>query len=67
MILWHTDALQDNDRETNETPTIARQQLHKYATVLDPLLDSGPRAMEVLLKVVFSMGPPRGYITRPTE
>jgi hypothetical protein len=35
---------------------VARQQLRKYATVLELLLDSGPRAtMEVLLKTVFSI------------
>jgi hypothetical protein len=35
---------------------IARQQLRKYATVLEPLLGSGPRAtMEVQLEAVFSM------------
>jgi hypothetical protein len=34
---------------------IARQQLRKYATVLEPLLGSGPRAtMEVQLEAVFS-------------
>jgi hypothetical protein len=55
-ILRHTDPLLDNDREGNETTAIAMQQLHKYATVPEPLLDSGPRAtMEVLLEAVFSM------------
>jgi hypothetical protein len=46
-----------NDRETNnETTTIAMQQLRKYATVLELLLGSRPRAtMEVLLEAVFSM------------
>jgi hypothetical protein len=35
---------------------IARQQLRKYATVLEPLLGSGPRAtMEVQLEAMFSM------------
>jgi hypothetical protein len=35
---------------------IARQQLRKYATVLEPLLGSGPRStMEVQLEAVFSM------------
>jgi hypothetical protein len=66
--LWHTDPLQGNDRETNETTTIARQQLLKYATVLESLLGSGLRAIvEVLLEVVFSVCPLRGYITRLTE
>jgi hypothetical protein len=50
------------------TSAIARQQLRKYATVLEPLLASGPRAtMEVLFEAVFSMCPLRGYIVRPTE
>jgi hypothetical protein len=32
------------------------QQLRKYTTVLEPLLDSGPQAtMEVLLVAIFSM------------
>jgi hypothetical protein len=54
--LWHTDPLLGNDRETNETTAIARQQLHKYGKVLEPLLRSGPRAtMEVLLEALFSM------------
>jgi hypothetical protein len=35
---------------------IARQQLRKYVTVLEPLLGIGPRAtMEVQLEAVFSM------------
>jgi hypothetical protein len=35
---------------------IARQQLRKYATVLEPLVGSGPRAtMEVQLEATFSM------------
>jgi hypothetical protein len=43
-ILWHIDPLLGNDRETNnETMVIAMQQLRKYATVLEPLLGSGPR------------------------
>jgi hypothetical protein len=57
-----------NDRETNETTAIAKQQLRKYATVLNPLLASGLSAtVEILLEAVFSMGPLRGYITRLTE
>jgi hypothetical protein len=37
---------------------IAVQQLRKYTTVLELLLGSGQRvAMEVLLEVVFSVGP----------
>jgi hypothetical protein len=54
-ILWHIDTLLGNDCETNETTAIARQQLRKYATGLEPLLGSSPRAtMEVLLEAVFS-------------
>jgi hypothetical protein len=35
---------------------IGRQQLHKYATVLEALLGSNPQVtMEVLLEEVFSM------------
>jgi hypothetical protein len=67
-ILWHTHPLLCNDRETNETTAIARQQLCKYATVLEPLIGSGPRAtMEVLLEAVFSMDFLRGYLTRPVK
>jgi hypothetical protein len=41
--------LLSNDRESNETTAIARQELRKYVTVLEPLLGSGPRAtVEVL-------------------
>jgi hypothetical protein len=58
-----------NNRETNsETTAIAREQLCNYATVLELLLGSGPRAtMEILLETVFSMCPLRGYNSRPTE
>jgi hypothetical protein len=43
--LWHIEKLLGNDRETNdETAAIAGQQLRKYATVLEQLLGSGPRA-----------------------
>jgi hypothetical protein len=46
----------------------ARQQLRKYATVMKPLLGSGPRAIKgVMLEAMFSMYPLRGYITQPTE
>jgi hypothetical protein len=63
--MWHIDALLGNDRETNnETTAIARQQLCKYATILEPLLGGGPgAAVEVLLEAVFSMRPLRGYVT----
>jgi hypothetical protein len=48
-----------NDRETNnKTMAIARQQLRKYATVLELLLGSSLHAtVKVLLEVVFSTGP----------
>jgi hypothetical protein len=61
--------LLDNDHKTyNETTAIFMQQLRKYATVLEPLQDSGPRAtMEVLLVAVFSVDPLQGYITRPIK
>jgi hypothetical protein len=51
------DPLLGNDRETNnETGAISLQQLHKYARILETLLDSGLcAAMEVLLEAVFSM------------
>jgi hypothetical protein len=45
---------------TNKATATARQQLRKYATVLEPLLGSDRRAtMEVLLETVFSMRPLR--------
>jgi hypothetical protein len=64
-ILWHIDPLLDNDRETNnEATTITRQQLHKYATVLEPLLESGPLPkLKILLEAVLSMW----SFDRPTE
>jgi hypothetical protein len=66
--MWHIDPLLGNDRETHETTAIAMQRLSKYATVLEPLLGSGPRAIvEVMLEAVFSIDPHRGYVTRPTE
>jgi hypothetical protein len=62
ILLLHIHPLLGNDRETNnDTTVIPRQQLCKYATILEPLLGSGPRAsMEVLLEAVFSMGLLRG-------
>jgi hypothetical protein len=47
--------LLSNDSETNNEKTaIPRQQLCKYAEVLQPLLGSGKRAtMEVMLEAVF--------------
>jgi hypothetical protein len=67
-FLWHIDPLLGNDLETNETTAIAVQQLHKYATVLEPLRASGLRAtMEILLEAMFSTGPLQGYITRQTK
>jgi hypothetical protein len=55
-VLWHIDPMLGNDHETIETTTIALQQLRKYATVLKPLLCSGPRAkMEAPLEAVFPM------------
>jgi hypothetical protein len=55
--LWHVEELLGKDRETNnETTVIAMQQLRKYATVLEPLLDSDLHAtMEARLEAVFSM------------
>jgi hypothetical protein len=67
-ILWHTGPLLGNDCETNEIMAITVQELHKYATVLEPLPGSGPcTTMEVLLEAVFSMGLLQGYITQLTE
>jgi hypothetical protein len=60
----HVDPLIGKDGETNnETAAFARQQLWKYAIVLEPLLGSGPRAtMEVLLEALFCMwSAPRIY------
>jgi hypothetical protein len=62
--LWHIDLLPGNDSKiNNETMAIARQLLRKYATVLESLLGSDPRApKEVLLEAVFSMwSAPRLY------
>jgi hypothetical protein len=67
-ILWHTDPLLGNGRETNDTTAIPMQHLRKYSTLLEPLPGSGPRTtMEVLLEPVFSNDPLRGYITRLIE
>jgi hypothetical protein len=64
IILWHVDLLLGNDCKTNnKTTAIVRQQLRKYATVLELLLGSGLRStMEVLLEAVVSMwSTPRLY------
>jgi hypothetical protein len=55
--LLNIDPLLGNDRKTkNEITGIAMQQLRKHATVLEPLLGSGPRTtMEVFLEGVFFM------------
>lgn len=37
-MLWHTDPLLGNDRETNETTALTTQQLPKYATTLESSL-----------------------------
>jgi hypothetical protein len=54
-----------NGSGTNsEATVIARQQVCKYATLLEPLLGSSlPATVEVLLEAVFSMGPLWGCIT----
>lgn len=45
----------------------SEHDLRKYSTVLEPLLDSGPRSiMEVMLEAVFSKEPIPDYTTRPT-
>jgi 7,8-dihydro-6-hydroxymethylpterin-pyrophosphokinase len=56
--LRYIDLLLCNDHKTNnETTAIAMQQLHKYASVLDPLIGSGLCAtMDILLEAVVSMG-----------
>jgi hypothetical protein len=54
--MWHMDPLLRNDGEINGATAIATQQLRNYATILEALLGSGPRAtMEVLLEAVFSV------------
>jgi hypothetical protein len=67
--VWHIDPLLGNNCKTNnETAAIARQQLLKYSTVLEPLLGTGLHAtVEVLLEAVFSIGPLQGCITQLTE
>jgi hypothetical protein len=62
------DLLLGNNRETNnKTMTIAGQQLHRCATVLEPLPGTDPYAtMKALLELVFSMLVLCGYITGPT-
>jgi hypothetical protein len=64
MILWHIDTLLGNNCETNnETMAIVRQQLHKYAPVLELLLDSGPHAtLKIPLEAVFCISLLQGYI-----
>jgi hypothetical protein len=59
------DSLLGNDSETkNETTVIARQQLCKYATVLEPLLGCDPRVtMEVSFETMFSAW----YMIWPSE
>jgi hypothetical protein len=49
--------LLSNGRETNnETKIVYMQQLRDYATVLEPLLGSGPQTtMNMLLEAVFSV------------
>jgi hypothetical protein len=55
-VSWHVDSLLGNDRQSNESTAISRQQLCKYATLLKSLLGSGLHATKkVLLRVVFSM------------
>jgi hypothetical protein len=56
-VLWHTDQFLGNDREiNNETTATARQQVCKYATILEPLLGSDPRAtIKLLLEAMFSV------------
>jgi hypothetical protein len=50
QVAWPIDLLLGNDRETiNETTAIAKQLLRKYATVLQPFLNSGPRATKKVL------------------
>jgi hypothetical protein len=56
--MWHIDPLLGNNCETNNETAIAIQQLLKYSTVLELLLGSGLHAaVEILLEVVFSIGP----------
>jgi hypothetical protein len=55
--LWHIEQLLGNDRKKNNAiMAIALQQHRKYATVIETLLESGPRAtMVVLLEAVSSV------------
>jgi heme O synthase-like polyprenyltransferase len=65
IIIWHINPLLDHDRDkpiarrrprNNVTTAIARQQLFKYATVLEPVLGIDQHAtIEVLVEAVFSM------------
>jgi hypothetical protein len=58
--MWHIELSLGNKLKAKEKTTIAREQIRKYATVLEPLLDSSPRStMEVLLEAVFSMWSPQ--------
>jgi hypothetical protein len=41
--MWHIDPLLGNGSKTVKTMVLARQQLCKYATVLEPLLSRDPR------------------------
>jgi hypothetical protein len=64
FILWHIDPLLGNNLgSNNDTTAIDRQHCRKYATLLEPLQDSGPcAAVEVLFKAVFAMwSAPRLY------
>jgi hypothetical protein len=65
--MWHVDPLLGNDCETNEITAISRQQLRKYATVMEPFLGSGPRSNGNTVEAGFLCGQLRSYITRPTE
>jgi hypothetical protein len=59
LVLWHIEPLLDNDRKTSdEIMAVARQQLHKYAIILEILLGSCPRAsVEVLLEAALFIFP----------
>lgn len=49
--MWHIELSLGNKLKAKEKTTIAREQIRKYATVLEPLLSSGlPLTMEVLLE-----------------
>jgi hypothetical protein len=67
-ILWHINPLLGKTCETEETNATARQQLRKYATLLEPLLGSGPRTtIRVLSEAVFFICPLHDYIIRQTK